>query len=314
MSTDVGSIIKAIFGAAPSLSLLTGSAQTMLSWSKVIESYDDVPEVYKGFFKTLLGDSKTFPHVVLTPALDRFLHKTPERLVCDVNDTIYVVERDNNQIIARGYPVKAIRDVEVGEVLLRSWITINGVTIDGFSTSSTMEFNSANSGRFTSFLKRMRPVSSDSDDTKLSAEQDKFNYLDTQNFKFMNYARNSLVHGEKVIYTLWQPEIREAIVTLLGRPFYRTISTAHFTILTDKEIIIIRDDERVEESKGIRHGGIWHYIPLRNIVSLSVKPTNNLLTLSLNLSNNGHLDRIFAVSNKQELENLQNETKKLMGK
>jgi len=51
------------------LSTLTGARQTMLSWSKVIESYEAVPEVFRGLYKMILGDEPQFPYTVFAPAI-----------------------------------------------------------------------------------------------------------------------------------------------------------------------------------------------------------------------------------------------------
>lgn len=286
--------------------LLTGAKQTMMSWAKVIESYEMVPEVYKPFFKTLPGGILSFPYTVLAPPLHGFRHKTTEKLICEANNTIYVLERTSTGFTAKGYPLKAIRDVEMGSILLYSWITLSGVTHEGVSSFSTVEFNAVTSERFTPFVSKIRPGTGGAGAPELRAEQAKFNDLISASFKFMNYARSSLVPGEKVLYTLWQPEIRERINIVFSLPFYQTISTAHLTILTDKELILIRDDERVTPHRGTRYGGVWQYIPLRNIASASLsRQPEGLLTLSIKLSPNGHLDRIFALSSQTEVEQLQ---------
>jgi hypothetical protein len=264
-----------------------------------------VPEAYRSFFKTLPESTQPFPYTVLAPPLHGFRHKTTEKLICEMNNTIYVLERTDNGHIAKGYPLKTIRDVEMGSILLYSWITISGVTSEGVSSFSTVEFNAVTSERFTPFISKIRPGTGGAGTPELRAEQAKFNDLISASFKFMNYARSSLVPGEKVLYTLWQPELRERINVVFNLPFYQTISTAHLTILTDKELILIRDDERVTPHKGTRYGGVWQYIPLRSIASASItEQPEGLLTLSIGLSPNGHLDRIFALSSRVEVEQL----------
>lgn len=190
-------------------SVLTGARQTMQAWSRVIESYEEVPEVYKDFFKTQVGNGQEFPYVVLAPALDKFPRWTTEKLICNRNETITILERRGKQVFAQGFPLKTIREVETGNVLLRSWITISGVTSEGISASSTVEFNAATGERyFSSFLKNIRPAPSGTDETELRTEQAKFDSLAVANFKLMNLGRSSLVRGEKVIQVVLQPEIR----------------------------------------------------------------------------------------------------------
>jgi hypothetical protein len=294
-------------------SLLTGARQTMMSWSKVIESFDAVPEAYKDFFKTRLKDGQAFPYVVFSPSLDSFTRKTTEKMVCDIDNTVFVLERTGSQIATKDYPVETIRDVEMGNILLFSWMTISGVTGAGILSSTTIEFNAANGERFFApFLNKMRPAASISADEKeRTAEQEKFDYLAPLNFKFMNFGRSCLLQGEKVIKIVLQPEIREVRWAMLGLKFYRTVTPAYIIILTDKELILICDDERVAANKGVRYGGVWRYIPLRSIVSTSLSELpNSFLTLSITLSPDGELKKIFQGSSKHELEQLQEELEK----
>jgi hypothetical protein len=291
--------------------ILTGARQTMSTWATVIESYDAVPEAYKGFFKTIWQSGQPFPYAVLTPVLEVFGRKTTEKLVCEVNDTLYVVERTPRQVVATGYPLATIRDVEVGAILLHSWITISGVTTAGVAGTSTFEFNAATGARFAPFVDKIRAATNGSASKGAGAEQAKFDYLATLNFKFMNYAKSSLMGSAKVLRSIWQPEIRAS--TLPVGPFYKTVCTSHLTILTDKELILIWDDERVSGNKRSKYGGVWRYIPLRNIVSVTVtEQANDLVTCTITLSGNDRLDRVFAASNKQALEQFQSEVKKLI--
>ena len=122
----------------------------------------------------------------------------------------------------------------------------------------------------------------------------------------MNYSRRSILPGEKVIYTLLQPEIQVILFRFLSETLAKTIIPAHITILTDRELITIR-----EESRGwfnqVRYGGIWNYIPLPKITSTSLKPkTEHTITLSIDLPQNDTLQTLFADSNKDEVDLLVN--------
>jgi hypothetical protein len=294
--------------------MLTGARQTMSSWARVIESYDSIPEIYQGSCEMLFRDSQAFPYLVLAPALDGIRRKTTEKLIGEVNDSLVVLERIGQRIVTTAYPLKTVRDVETGSILLYSWITLSGMTSEGVPASSTIEFNTATSRHLAPFLNKIRPAFGDADQTALRAEQAKFDYLALASFKFMNFARESLVCGEHVIHSVWQPEIRRPVATLFGWSFYRTLSTAHLMILTDKEVILIWDDERSTANRGVRYGGVWRYIPLRHIVSVSLaEPAGDLLTLSIHLSPDTHLDTVFAISNQRQVEHLQNEIKQLIG-
>ena len=98
------------------LSTFTGARQTMLSWSKVVESYDAVPKAFRSSFKMILGDGAPFPYTVFAPAIAGLRHRTREKLICEVNDAIYVWERIGNQVAVAAYPLETISDLEIGSL------------------------------------------------------------------------------------------------------------------------------------------------------------------------------------------------------
>jgi hypothetical protein len=294
--------------------VLTGAKQTMAAWSKVIESYETVPVIYKVFFETQFTDNQPFPYVVFTPSLVKPRGKTNENLVCDAYDAIHILERNGSQIVTKSYPYQTVCTVEVGSILLSSWLTISGITSAGEASVSTINFNTTSTRYFETFLNKLRPVTHGVGEAEFNAEKDKFNYLSAINFKLMNFGRSSLVHGEIVLHSLLQSEIREPIWTFLGSMFQRTISPAHLTILTNQELILIQDIEHSRETPRPPYGGVWHYIPLRSIKSaLLSEAENERLTLSITVSPDKTIEKLFVVSSKPELVKLCAQLQKRIG-
>jgi hypothetical protein len=92
---------------------------------------------------------------------------------------------------------------------------------------------------------------------------------------------------------------------MLGSLFQRIITPAHLVILTNHELILIEDIGRGRQAHEPRYGGVWQYIPLRSIRSATWSDTgNDLLTLSITVSYSKTIEKIFAVSNKPEVEPL----------
>jgi len=318
MSKNIQSSLKdfwdVVLPPLPRPPLMTGTAQTMLSWPKVIESLDDVPKAFKTFFKTWLGDKPVFPHTVLSPAKRGFFGKSADKLICEMDDVIYVVEQFGDRIIAHGYLPENIRDIEVGIVLLQGWIAIHGITKEGVPASSMFLFNSARADMFSSFINKMRSAPSEPDETMLDTEKSKLDYLSQLDFKFMNHARTSLMGGERVIHLVWQPELYTTLGSVLGLSLTRTLSPAHLVMLTDKELILIRDEVRSRGNKGKRYGSIKHYIPLSSIGAVSlIEQADNLLSLSIHLSEEEAVDSLFSMSKEEELLQLKTEIEKLIG-
>ena len=282
---------------------LNAGEQTKLTWAKAIESYEGVPEVYKEFFEPHFSNGQAFPYTVLTPAFETLGYRITGKLVCAFDHEILILERNGNAFTAQYYPLAGISHVEVSSMLLDSRVKISGVTGQGVPTSSTVRFNSVTDYLFTPILKRIRLATVLSKDVVRGSELDKFDHWIRLNYKFMNFARRSLLGGEKVIHAMLQPEIRVSVFTILGKTYYRTISPTHVCILTDRELILIQ--EEMLQGREDKYGGIWEYIPLNKIATLSVSTKNdNLLALSIQLPENERLEYLFQASMKEEVDQL----------
>ena len=273
------------------------------SWAESVESYGSVPDYFKGFFEPYRTGGLEFPYAVLTPNFEGFIHPTMEKLICDMGREICVLERNGNSFIAKCYPLEGISYVEMRSILLDSHIKISGVIGDGISTSSTLRFNTVSDARFTPLLNKIRRTSVGSAGAARNSESEIFNSWRDLDFKFMNFARRSLMGEEEVIQAILQPEIRERVISVLGMTWYRRISPTLASILTDRELILIREEEKQVASE--RYGGIWDYIPLNKIQKMSLIPRDvNALVLSIQLPHNDHLDCVFQFSAKREVDQL----------
>jgi hypothetical protein len=305
MTTGIGDTLKTALRIVagikpPKLSLITADEQTRKSWAKALKSYDEVPDVYRDFFKTLPDGA--LPYMILTPSYEGFMSPTSERLLCSFGDRVFIAEKQRDRVVSTCYPFEDINYVEVGTILLKAWIKISGIAGSGDLTSSTLKFNSVTDYLFDPLLRGIRPAPLDAGEAGLKAERAKFDYLKKSSFKFMNFARRSILPGERVLHIVFQPAIRAQMFRVLDMSLSRTISPAHITILTDKELITIRDEPTKLWDKGVEYGGIWKYIPLHRITSVSLaQREDNLFVLSIRLLENDRIDALFATSNEHEL-------------
>jgi len=282
--------------------LLLASEQTRLSWARLARSYDDVPEVFRDPLAALTGGSGSFPYTVLTPSFQGFLRRPNEKLICAFDDEICVLDKVQNRAISTCYPVRDINTIEAGSILLKAWITLTGLDVTGALSASTLQFNAVSEPLFAPIVNKVRPLPDASAGLGHSAEMDKFNSLAPLSFKFMNYARRTILPGEKVIHFLLQPEVRVGAPRLLGRSWWGAIHPAHLTILTGKELIVIRDEAGVRWNPDARHGGIWTYIPLARITSTSLAHTDDgMLSLSIHLPGDDRIDSLFPASQEQQV-------------
>jgi hypothetical protein len=276
---------------------------TKSSWAKRIKSYADVPNAYKDFFDSLLANGREFPYTVLTPSYENFIHKTTEKLICDGGCELIVLEKSGNTFETQCYPLDRINYVEFRTVLLDASFKICGMTEFGVQTTSIIKFNSVTDHLFVPILRRIRLAGVNTKQTVQSRELEKFDDLYQRSYKFMNYGKRSLLGGEQVLHIYLQPEIRERILTFMGRTLFKTISPTHMSILTDRELILIKEEET--RNRKDRYGGIWTYFPLRKISSLSLhEKTDHLFGLTIHLAEDMSLELPYQDSAREELNQL----------
>lgn len=303
MLTRMQNVAHMILGTNKKPSANFDTEPTRWSWAKQIESYDTVPDTYQSFFQSLLESNQTFPYTILTPFFNRFMFKSNEKLVCDLGDELIILERFGNTFEVQRYPIDGIIYVEVRTILLDSQIKICGLNRDGVNASSTLKFNSVTDYLFEPILKKIRLAHVISSDIKQNTEAGKFDGLISVNFKFMNYARHSVLAGEKVLLFILQPEIQTKILKLFGTTYYRTIHPTHIVILTDWELIIIREEKIAGDRS--KYGGAWDFIPLKKIKKMSLSQNDpSLLMLSIQLSETAPIELPFLASAKEEVNQL----------
>ena len=93
-------------GRVPTMGTL--AEETRSSWARHIPSYAAVPPVYQGFFEPLLADVRAFPYTVLTPSYKKFIHRTTEKLVCEFDRQVHVLERSEGTFEVQSFSLEAI--------------------------------------------------------------------------------------------------------------------------------------------------------------------------------------------------------------
>jgi len=236
----------------------TSSTQTMRSWTRVLSSFEEVPEA----FQSALARDVPFPYTILLPE-DRlsFLQKRREQLLCMDSEQIVVMEAGRDQVNVTPHRIDEIFYLEHGRELLHSWIKIKSA-----SGLSMLSFNTVTMRHFEPIFERIRPKT-----TAIAGERDlsAFDYLNGINYKFMNFGRQSVRAGENVRYTIYQPDRCIRTVTLFHKTLFKQHATGHLSILTDCEIILIRQTKRTKTEGQNTYGGIFTYIPLHHVQDLS---------------------------------------------
>lgn len=297
---------RLLHAAGEQIALLGAAEQTRLSWARPVRSVDQIPEAYRPYLQAHLPALEACLPAVLTPTFRGFLRQENEKLVFAHAERLYILEHTPAGLSPTVFPFAGIHTVEVGVILLKAWVRVSGLS-DGGLKSAALKHNSVTQYLFDPLVAQIRDAQSDSPGlADLRAEQARFAPLQALSFKFMNYARRSLQPGQRVIAYTLQPELRLPRLTLLGHPLaMRRLDLAHLCILTDSELIVIRDDPGSPQGCDDTHyGGIWDYLPLSQVRRAGLEQRSAGPALVLSLPGDDRFEVLFSEASREQVERL----------
>ena len=136
--------------------LLTAGEQTKLSWARRIETRDDAPACFRATVDALIAETGTIPYLVLTPSFASFIVHTTEKLVCCLDDELRIYECMGDEPRLTAFHFVDVDAVEVGCVLLKSWIKVVGKDTGGVKTKITIKFNTVTDYLFLPVINKLR--------------------------------------------------------------------------------------------------------------------------------------------------------------
>lgn len=298
--SDLWRHIPAALGEFP---LLTAGEQTKLSWAKPIKTPEEAPPLYAESLAAFSARRGGLSTCILTPSYAGFLTCTTEKLVCVAGDEIVIFERAGDSLHSTSYALAQIDLVEVGCILLSSWLKLVGTDSGGQHTTTTIKFNSVTDYLFTPILNHWRRAQNGAGAALLAHEQAKFDYLNKEHYKFMNVARRVILPGDSVLASIMQPELRVRRAALLGHRVTRTKAPAHIVVLTDRELIVASEQKQERWRVQNKYGSITTYIPLRNIIDAALDSTGDgCLQLSICLPGNEQIQIDFATAQQADVQ------------
>ncbi|EMT38231.1 hypothetical protein V7D15_03805 [Thermoanaerobacter thermohydrosulfuricus] len=276
------------------------------SWARTIKDYSEIPEMFKSYYDKNFKDSTRFLNAVYAPADSWGRRKTNDKLMFLYENNVVFLEKMKNNINAVSYPIENINYIENGSILLYSWLKING-NIEGETRSFVLEYNTVVENIFKPIIEKLRILLCDIETYDKEKEIDDFDCLRDINYKFMNYAKKAVLNGEKVIDFLYQADIKVPYFKF----FKKLKSTSHMIIFTNKELIIL-EEENVKSTKDAKYGGIWIYIPVYKILSAYIdEAETGFLNLSINVYGANAFKSVFESSKKENVQRLAEQINKI---
>jgi hypothetical protein len=291
--------IRSLLQLGDPTSRLTAAELTRSSWARPVEAYAALPTAYQGFFQPLQAQGRDFPYTLLTPAYQTLNDCSPEKLVCNLGDEIVILEQRGAACLETRFPLADITCLEARVMLLDSRIRVSGFSRQGFTTA-VLRFNTVTDYLFAPLLEAIRRGAAGIPGTGLASAGAAFQAWKRQNYKLMSYARRSLLDGESLSASLLQNEIRRPLLTVLGRTYYRLAAPALAAILTDHELILIR--EETHRQGEAHYGGIWDFLPLSRVAALSLsEKDSSLLRLNIRLAGELRLECLVEQASRREI-------------
>ncbi len=284
--------------------VMSAAEQTRLSWARQVRSLEELPPAYHSFFAARPA-GEPFPYAVLTPTFAGFMRREVEKLICCLDDRLIILEKTSGEPKCTAFRLNDLNCVEVGGVLLKAWIKFQGRANDETTLTTIMlRFNAVTDQLFTPFVMRIRGTATNPIAYPRDIELDKLDEVNSLSYKFRNYARYSLLPGDRIITVISQTEMRRPVIRFGHWTYQRTLAPAHVLLLTDRELIIIQDDPESPRSyDGTRYGGVWDYIPLDKIERIAWRDKDaKVLAVTLDLPLGNQIESLFPVERRAEVE------------
>jgi hypothetical protein len=283
---------------------LKGEPLTERSWAKKVNNFESMPEAFRRPTLEIILDEQNLPYAVLTPTFEGYKKLENEKLIFCLDHRLFILENDGVRVTSTSYGLENIHRIEFGKILLEAWIKICGRNDQGIYSGSRLRFNSVSDFLFYPFIETVRQLDQPEILVDTQHERGKFSGLMERHIKFMNFARSSLLPGERVIRFFLQPEIEASRLHLFHTTlFKRTICSTYILIQTDRELILIQDDLTSQCSKDeSRYGGIRNYMHLYQLQDLIVEDAvTGLIDLTIKLPVGDSLHLMCANEKRSEL-------------
>lgn len=278
-------------------------------WPQIIGTKEAIPEEFKNTLDaTALCDSPVFPYMIYIPDYhwemsDRgfqYVNLKSILIVLD-EDRVHIFKKSESKIISTTLKSDDICYIERGCILLFSWIRICG---NNEGSSESMEFNTTAERTFDPIIEKLRSHYDNPINLSTGAEPKLFDHQKDISVKMWSYAydvKKSFLPGQDIIDTAYQSRIYKLNI----KKIRNLISYSHFIILTNKELILIKEEEE--------YGAFWKYIPLNRIENISFEEGDKsqkifkeqkIFILSINLSNKEKISILFSPDNKSYVDSV----------
>ena len=281
------------------------SQNTMSQWPVQVKRPDQIPDSFCEVLDERFGAK--WPYSIYIPPSKWDAEGKRPKVFSMVEDGIMYFEDVKTEVKEVFYPYKNILYVEIGRMLLSSWMTIHGM-VDGTYRQSTISYNTVRDDLFDPIIEKIRAQISPEASVLEDQNGERLSDLKQLDLKFLNYTKQSLLPGEKIVNIIYQPKIQEAS----GKLMKALPEHTHAVVLTDNELILIKEDNHKYKNVHSNYGVVKDFIPLDHITKLTTDLLDSSLTMHVEVDEKDKLDRVFSEDQSDRVNQLISKFKRFM--
>ncbi len=241
------------------------TTQTTKFWAEEVTTLNQLPDHFQQLVYELIQGDFSSAYVVYAPS-----RKYSDAVIMLMDQKVVVLKKKDDDVNANIYHMEEIQQVQMGSTLLDSWLKICGKT-NGRFNCETIDFNTVMDELFEPVLDEVRRHTLGLLSTDQPIEDQKLNDLKELNLKFYNYGKMRLLPGQCVLAYAYQPEVK---LSFWKRATERE-TEPHLLVLTEKELLMIKETGQRKKSATQKYSGIWTHIPLKKIDTIELAPLDD---------------------------------------
>ncbi len=281
------------------------SQNTMSQWPIKVKRPEQIPESFVEELDRAFGAA--WPYTVFIPPSKWDVDGKRSKVFSMLDDGVMYFEDMKTEVKQLFYPFENILYVEMGRMLLSSWMTIHGI-VGGQYRQSTVSYNTVRDDLFDPIIKRIRTQISPEKSLLEGKNGERLSDLKQLDMEFLNYTKQSLLPGEKIINIIYQPKVLDES----GMSIEMLPEHTHAVVLTDNELILIKEDNHKYKNVHSNYGVVRDFIPLAHIRDLMTESQQTGLRMHVNIEDRDEVDRVFEQTQSERLANLIQKFKSLM--
>ena len=242
------------------------SIRTMKAWAIKINHPEKIPAAFQQSMEQILKESADFPYVISAPKNEKTGKPERDTLLVMTEEAVWVLVDQEHKVAVVRFPMEGVQAVQMGTVLLQSWVKICGKSEGNFECAAVY-YDTVMEELFVPVLDHVRAKMLRMTLEGPEPQVDELNYLKDVSLKFYNYGVQSLLPGQKVCCSVYQPKVDEENVKKSGKHEM----APHLFVLTENELILIQETEQEERSATQKYSGIWTYFPISQIARFDVE-------------------------------------------